>query len=283
MLRIIYKHGSRFILNPDKQKVMFFYLSKILWLVFAPLTLVFILVVAGVVLRGFARKISNFLLGTALFLFIICGFLPVGHDALVFLESRYARPVVMPEDVDVIVVLGGYFETSISSTRGFPEMTGEGDRLLGALALAKKYPEALVLFSGGEGNLGKRRRMEGDDIRASLSAIGVPDERIVYEEESQNTYQNIRNVLDFYSPEASEHWILVTSAFHMMRAMAVARSLGWNSVIPYPVDYKTDGQYAFWPRSFDVLDNFDDITIAVREFIGILAYTVTGRIHRQNL
>lgn len=260
---------------------MFFYASKIIWGLIAPLNFIFVLCGAGLLLRLYSKKISSYVIGAALFLFAVCGFFPVGYNMLVYLEQSYERPAKgdLPEKIDGILVLGGYFETRISAGRDVPALNSAADRLTDALSLHKRRPEAMLVFSGGNGFMtGNGKRTEAQDIESVLDALGVPQNSVVFEDESRNTYENIIFSRDYIRPHPFETWILVTSAYHMKRAMAVteAQAPRWN-LVAYPADYRTDGRYRFWPRSFDVLGRFDELDRAVKEVIGLIAYGITGK------
>ena len=86
----------------------------------------------------------------------------------------------------------------------------------------------------------------------------------------------------FYSkalvtPKPGEHWLLVTSAFHMPRSIGLFRKVGF-AVEPYPVDWRVGGRedlFSFNGLSGEGLARTDT---AVREWIGLLAYRLRGRI-----
>lgn len=260
---------------------MFFYASKIVWGLLAPLNFIFALFGLGLLCRLISKKIARRVIGSALFLFAVCGFFPVGYNILVYLESAYERPLPakMPEKIDGILVLGGYFDTRVSAGRDLPSFNSAADRLMDALALYQDYPQAMLVFSGGNGfMIGGEARTEAQDIEDVLKALDVPQESVVFEDRSRNTYQNIIYSRDYIKPRPFETWILVTSAYHMKRAMAVAEAHAprWR-LIPYPADYRTDGRYRLWPRSFDVLGRFDELDRALKEVIGLIAYGITGK------
>lgn len=185
------------------------------------------------------------------------------------LENRHARPAAAPERVDGIVVLGGAFDTYISAKRGAATVNDGGERVLEAVALAKKHPMAVPVFSGGEGLLFEDTGPESDDVKAWMDAAGVDPARFVFEDESRNTRENILFTKNLVLPQEGETWLLVTSAYHMPRAMMVARAAGWEFV-PWPVDYRTDGKIRFWPHKFDVAGNFYKTDLALHELLGIL-------------
>ena len=247
-------------------------------MILSPLNLVFILIIAGFVIGLFSKKAGRSLSFFGIALFITFGLFPVGHNALVFLENRYERPAQMPDQVDGIVILGGAFVTNISHSRGITSLNDASERVIDGLALANNHPHAIVMFSGGYGGLGEGKRTEAQDAEQLLANTGFPPENVFFEDESKNTYQNIRNSLELMIPQPQEKWYLVTSAYHMPRAMAVARRSNWGEIIAYPADYRTSGKYSWRPSGFDILTNMKNTHIALHELLGITAYQITGKI-----
>ncbi len=262
---------------------MFFILSKIFWALAAPLNLVFVLLTAALTCVFFKKaRGAKILAGAAGVFLALFGILPTGHNMLVLLESRYERPAQMPEWINVVLVLGGSFNTAVSDGRGIPALNDGAERLTEALALARRYPNAAVIFSGGNGLVGDglhEGRTEAQDVEMFLSQSGFVDERVLYEDESRNTYENIKFTRNLFGPMPEETWILVTSAYHMPRAVAVMKNLKWQgTILPYPVDYRTDGRYRLWPHSFDILGHMYEAHVALREYIGLAAYHMAGKI-----
>ena len=92
---------------------------------------------------------------------------------------------------------------------------------------------------------------------------------------SRNTAENARLSLALANPEPGSVWVLVTSAFHMPRALNSFRAAGWPDVVPYPVDYRTTN---FTERiGWGLLRNMQVLNIAIREQVGRLAYRFAGR------
>lgn len=75
-------------------------------------------------------------------------------------------------------------------------------------------------------------------MSAWLSDMGLDQNRITYEPEARNTFENAALTYRKLQPGPNEVWLLVTSAQHMPRAVGVFRKIGW-ALIPYPVDYQT--------------------------------------------
>ncbi|RUU72969.1 YdcF family protein, partial [Mesorhizobium sp. M7A.T.Ca.TU.009.01.3.1] len=147
----------------------------------------------------------------------------------------------LPAKVDGIVVLGGGFEGAINLARGGYELNSSGDRMVETAVLARRFPTAKVVVSGGTGALFLDG--EGDAATAPrlLTALGVAADRLILENKSRNTYENAVFTKELVTPKPGETWLLVTSAFHMPRAKALFDKAGFATV-PWPVDYRTSGK-----------------------------------------
>lgn len=257
---------------------MFYLLSKAFWLVVQPINLIGLLVLLGIVATFFRLR------KTGLFL-IICGFLVLAIGAwtstgallLHPLEDHFARPDPAPENVAGIIVLGGGFEGGVNLARGGYELNASGDRMVEAAVLARRYPQARVVVTGGAGSLILDGEGDGDTAPRLLIALGVAPERLVLENRSRNTYENAVFTRELVEPREDETWLLVTSAFHMPRSVGLFRKAGFE-VVPWPADYKTSGIETLGPAQDNVADSLQNLTIAMREWIGLIAYRLTGRI-----
>jgi|TARA_R110002124_G_scaffold63831_1_gene174776 uncharacterized SAM-binding protein YcdF (DUF218 family) len=213
----------------------------------------------------------------ALLSFVIVGVFPVGEVLLRPLEAEYQSPEQL-DQVDGIVVLGG--AESVRATRRWnqPQLNGAGERLSTAASLALRHPEAVVLYSGGSGRV--QDAIPGQPSLPPiavdvLTSLGVASDRIMWEHQSRNTVENARLSVQMVQPGPDETWVLVTSAFHMGRAMSSYETAGWIGLVPYPVDYRT-GDFLNG-IGWDLASNLDDLNIAIKEWIGRVVYRLTGR------
>jgi len=258
---------------------MFFTLSKIIAPLIAPLNIVFLLLFIGSLLLAFKRKAGRSFLILGMIVFIGTGLFPLGHNALAYLEHFYDRPADLSVDIDGILILGGASQSEIADKRGVLALNDSAERIIEALSLSQKYPEAIIVFAGGNGQLIKtHERTEADDTAMLVSDLGIASDNIFYEDTSRTTFENILFTRRLFFPQPEENWLLVTSAFHMPRAMAVAQRQNWMNLIPYPVDYRTIGGASWLPTHLDVIDNMADLHIALHEFVGLAGYQLTGRI-----
>jgi uncharacterized SAM-binding protein YcdF (DUF218 family) len=255
---------------------MFFIAAKIVWILLSPLSLVLALFILGAfsIILSLSRA-GIFFIFTGMVIFIALGLLPVGHNLMAGLENQYVRPDKMPSKVSGIVVLGGSFETQISEKRGYPVVNAKIERVLEGLRLAKAYPDAKLIFSGGEGSLLHQDHPESKDVALFIKNydFDVP-QHIAYEMKSRNTLENLEFTHVLAAPKPGEKWLLVTSAWHMKRAMEAAREAGWKDIIPFPVGYQTDGAVADVSQMLNVPRNFYLADLALHEYAGMLAYNL---------
>jgi uncharacterized SAM-binding protein YcdF (DUF218 family) len=256
---------------------MFFYLAKIFWFFAQPLNLAIFLLLAGLVaaLLGWRQL---FAAGAALAVLILAISTWTSAGALMVtpLEERFPRPA-LPDRIDGIVVLGGGFEGAINLVRGGYEMNSGGDRFVETAVLARRFPEARVVVSGGIGALVLNGETDAATALRLLTALGVSRDRITLESRSRDTYENAVFTKQLVTAKPGAVWLLVTSAYHMPRAKALFDKAGFP-VLPWPVDYRTSGREGFSLFADNPVDALQTTTVAIREWIGLFAYWLTGRI-----
>jgi uncharacterized SAM-binding protein YcdF (DUF218 family) len=250
-----------------------FVLGKLYWYLVAPGNLLAIIVVVGAVALLLRWRRT----GTVLVVVAALGFAdilaaPIAELALVPLENRFPRPQ-LPDRVDGIILLGGAVDEAITRARRAPTVNDSAERVIETAALARRYPAATIVLSGGEG-LRAIGWSEAEPTRDILESLGVPADRMVLETRSRNTIENAANSLALVHPKPGQNWLLVTSAFHMPRAVGCFRHVGWK-VIPYPVDYRTAP--GVMSRDYFVTERLSILELAVKEWIGLTAYYLVGR------
>lgn len=256
---------------------MFFTLSKIFWFFIQPLNLALFLMLAGFALRLLGVRRLGATAGVLGFLILAMGaWTSIGAVMLNPLEERFARPT-LPEKVDGIVVLGGGFEGAINLARGGYELNSGGDRFVETAILARRYPEARIVVTGGSGTLVLEGETDATTAPRLLEALGVARERMLLEGRSRNTYENAVFTKEMVTPQPGETWLLVTSAFHMPRSIALFRAADF-AVVPWPVDYRTSGREGIGLLRDNPADSLQTATTAIREWIGLVAYRLSGRI-----
>ncbi|MBM3580724.1 MAG: YdcF family protein [Alphaproteobacteria bacterium] len=256
---------------------MFFELSKTAGAFLSnPGNLFFLVLLAGVVLLWVgARRIGRALATLALLFGVLVATVPAGRTALLVLEDRFPVPDRLPARVDGVVVLGGMIDPFVTRARGQLALGGAVERLLAFAEFGRRYPDAKLVFSGGSGVLGRQDATEAEALRPHLAWFGLDPARVVFEGRSRNTHENATLTRDLLQPAAGESWVLITSAFHMPRAVGAFRRAGWT-VIPYPVDYMYEPNPPMtW--GFEFLSGFSSLHLALHEWTGLAVYWLTGR------
>lgn len=255
---------------------MFYFLSKLIWFFIQPLGLVLLallLATAGFLYRP--RRLARRLVVALTLAFVAACVLPIGDLMILPLENRFQKPDRLPATLDGIIVLGGAEETAMSGLRGEPILNGSAERLFAAVDLARRFPEAQVVFSGGLGDSWDGIPPQSDIFRDVMLMAGVPEERLVLEGQARNTDENVLLLKQIVQPQAGQHWVVVTSAFHMPRSMGLFAKAGWK-VAPWPADYRGLPPELL-PRT-DLGEQVEVLAFALHEWIGLFAYWATGRI-----
>ena len=110
-----------------------------------------------------------------------------------------------------------------------------------------------------------------------MAAFGIPRERLIIENKSRNTAENVAFRTRLASPRPGENWLLVTSALHMPRAVGLFRKAGFP-VVAWPVDYRTSGREGIGLFRDSAADSLQNTTIGMREWLGLIAYRLSGKI-----
>lgn len=220
-----------------------------------------------------AKRLSGLLVG----LVLVIGLVPLGDMLLRPIERQVPSREALVS-VDGIVILGGGEDLPASLAAGQPQLGEGGDRYLAAVSLARQFPEATLLFAGGSGRL---RDAGGAPVSEAAIAeqvflqAGIASERMLFESRSRNTAENAQLSRALVAAKPEDTWVLVTSAFHMPRALRSFEAAGWEQIVPYPVDYRTRN----WNDrlGWQFARNLGMLNMALREWVGRLAYAVTGR------
>lgn len=255
---------------------MFFVLSKTLAIVLLPSNLLILLAVAGVVLMLTRwRRVGLRLTVAALTIVVAVSLLPVGSFLIHTLEQRFPRWDPARGAPDGIVVLGGGLSPSLSHAHGTPVVNADADRIIAIARLARDYPDARIIYSGGDGRLIPAGYAETEFLGPLLDQMGVPRERVVLESRSRNTTENAVFSKALAQPKPGERWLLVTTAWHMPRAVGCFRRAGF-AVEAYPVGWRTGTRFVLRPRS-NISGGLASLDLAVHEWTGLIAYWLAGR------
>jgi len=249
---------------------LFFYLSKVFWIVVQPDHFLLLMLLFGLFL--WRSLFGVVLVWISVLTLLLISVFPVGNYLLRPLETRF-HVASLPDNIAGVIVLGGGEDAELSSIHNAPQFNQGAERLMVVPQLMLRYPQAKVIFTGGSGALLRPSYRGGDVAKQWLSQQGLGS-RMIIERDSRNTFQNAiytRELIGELSDQKGK-WLLVTSAFHMPRSIGVFRQHGME-MIPYPVDYRV-GEDRFRPN---FTRNMADLKTGVREWIGLLAYHLTEK------
>ena len=201
----------------------------------------------------------------------VIGWLPLPDALLRHMEYQYPIPQGNLQPYVGVIVLGGaigipYGEQDLRRYT----LDASSQRMTAPVALLRQHPHLLMLFSGGQSDVIARETSVADAAREFYTSMGVPADRVLYERAARNTYENA--VLSARVPgvDKTKPWLLVTSAWHMPRSMALFQREGWN-VTPYPVDYRT-GSYTPW-TNFSIAEGAQRWEMLLHEVVGLAVAT----------
>ena len=257
---------------------MFYYVSKFVWFVVQPSNAVLLLLLAGIVLlwSRWARVGRRIVLASGLLLFA-GGLTPLGHVLLLPLEDRFTRADLSSEGPpDGIVILGGAQDMSVHAARGVITVNEAAERLSEGVSLARRFPEATIVFTGGANAIFEKSMTEAEGAASIFESLGVARQQLLLERNALNTFHNALYSIKVAQPRLGARWLLVTSANHMPRAMGSFRKVGF-AIEPWPVDYRTRGRQDVWRFFTKPSEGWRRMDLAMREWAGLLAYRLTGR------
>ena len=262
---------------------MFIFLSKLLPLFVYPLGLSVILLAAAI-LTSRNRKTSRGLVIAAGIILWLSSTTGLSNLLARSLEWRFLPPDEIPA-ADAIVLLGGGTEPAAYPRSGV-EINGAGDRVYYAAQLFNEGKAPRILLSGGEiAWLNDGSTTPAQDMENILLGLGIPESALILDNESQNTYENAVQAKEILSALEIDRILLVTSAMHMPRSVALFEKQGFE-VIPIPVDYSvTENESAessggsLINRILDVIPSAGNLALttnALKEYLGMLVYTLQG-------
>ena len=262
---------------------MFIFLSKFLPLLVYPLGLACLLLFLSL-LVSYKRKTSNILIATALIVLWLSSTTGFSDLLARSLELKYLPPTEIPTG-EVLVVLGGGTEPA-SPPRTTVEINGAGDRVLYAAELYKEGKAPFILLSGGDIEwLSSGSTTPAEDMATLLMQMGVPESALWLETESKNTYENALYAKEFLEEQDINQILLITSAMHMPRAVALFEKQGFE-VTPLPVDFSvtdsisvSSGEGNFISKLIDIMPSASNLALttnAMKEYLGYFMYKLQG-------
>ncbi len=251
-----------------------FVLSKLAGVLTQPGNMILMTLVAAMLLLFVRReRLGRVVLTVLTGGLVLVAVVPWADLLVTPLEDRFPFPSPMPALVDGIVVLGGAIDPQVSAARGQPSLNGAAERVTAMIELARRYPDARMVYSGGSGSVTAQELKEAPVAQAFLTAQGMDTSRVLFEGQSRNTRENATLSKAIVTPRPGETWLLVTSAAHMPRAMGAFRAIDWR-MVPYPVDYVTTGESD--GLRFSVEGGLSAIGGALHEWLGLAYYRGRG-------
>lgn len=253
-----------------------YYATKIIGFFAIPSNLTILVgIVGALLLRTRFSRAGWRLVVASLVLLAVFGLSPIGNALIVPLEERFPTWDHGRGAPHGIVVLGGALSPDVSHARDTVALNEAAERLTAVVELARRYPDARIIFSGGSGAVIFSERPEAEFALRLLETLGVARGRVVAEDKSRNTVENARFSREIAQPKPGERWLLVTSAYHLPRAMGIFRKAGFP-VEAHPVDWRTRGPSDAL-RPFPTMgEGLRRTDTAVREWIGLAAYWLGG-------
>ena len=255
---------------------MSFYLSKILWLILNPFNIFILINFLIIILYVLSFRRLSITIFVINFLFlIIISILPIGNYLIYQIEKEYHSNNEIPESIDGILILGGATNVLMFREYGQISLNGSAERLVESVDIIRKHQNAKVVFSGGSAVLNRPDLGHSDVAKFFYKKMGLNTNRIIFENNSRNTFENILFSKEIIIPKKNEKWLLITSASHMKRAQLVAEKNNWN-LIPYAVDFKNFKNFKF-TVNLNLLLNINSFQQGLHEWLGLVSYYLMGR------
>ena len=253
-----------------------FFFGKTLWIVAQPLTLAHICkILAYLALIAGRRRLAGLLSLLAGAILFVVLFTSIGAWSLQQLEAHYPRPALSTPPA-CMIVLGGAFDLEVTAGRGGMEMNQAADRFIEAARLARLYPQAKIVVSGGDGSFSGDYKGDADLSTAYFDAMGVEPPRIIRETASRNTAENVGETRALLEANHLSNCLLITSAYHMPRAKALFDQAG-VAIVPWPSDYRSSGRVVLRLDFTQPSLNAQLASTAAREWGAIFVARLSGR------
>jgi uncharacterized SAM-binding protein YcdF (DUF218 family) len=252
---------------------VYFYLSKIL----APLINFTNFLIFGILILYIFYKIKKnykvrIFLKIFVTLFLFVAILPIGNFGIKLLESEFLNQKKIKK-IDNIFVLAGSENLEASKLTFKTNLNNSSERLIATVKLGLENPDAKIYFLGGQGFMVKNDINESYIAKSFFSDVGFNTDRIDFVDNTKNTIENLRKITDLNISNKSN--ILITSAFHMKRALIISRKFKLD-LIPYAVDFRSikEDNLLNKYQKFNILDNLFKFDLFIRELLGIISFKI---------
>ena len=255
---------------------MSFYLSKILWLIVNPFNIFIFITLFTIFLYFINFRRLSLIIYLINFIFIaLISFLPIGSYLTYIIEKEFHTNTKFPDQVDGILILGGATNPLLFKEFDQISLNGSAERLVESVMIIRKFEKAKVIFSGGSGIVNRSDLGHSQVAKLFYKKMGVDNNKIFFEDKSRNTHENIIYSKKIAKPKKNENWLLITSAFHMKRALLIAEKNNWK-FIPYAVDFKNIKEFKLTPN-LNLLSNLNSFQSGLHEWLGLVSYYLMGR------
>jgi uncharacterized SAM-binding protein YcdF (DUF218 family) len=239
-----------------------------------PSNLLALSAVLGFVLLALRLRVGAIVAAVSLAAIAVAALGPLGNMLLTPLEQRFPDGQYPTENIDGIIVLGGSYDTESHSYLSTIVLQEDTEPLAVMVDLARRYPKAEIIFSGGSEDP-KDTVSEAKTVKGYFTSFGIAPDRILIEGRSQTTAENARFTANLLHPAPRSRWLLVTSGYHMPRAVGAFRQAGLD-VVAFPAGLRTHGWRDMWRPESTATDNLRRVDIGVHEWVGLLDYKLKG-------
>lgn len=252
-----------------------FFASKLLSAFTQPLTWAVVLLLLALWWLPRRPIAARWALLVAIGLTALVGWMPLPNALLCLLESQYAVPDLSTAPYRGMVVLGGGIAV-VDARQGRSRfvLNEAAERMTVPVELQRQHPHLLILFTAGEIDPESVWNTSANPAQQFYESMGVPPERVLYERAARTTYENAILSAALPGVDKTQPWLLVTSAWHMPRSMALFRAAGWN-VTPYPVDFRSGSHTPC--TDYSLARGALRWQLVLHECLGLAAYAVAGR------
>lgn len=254
---------------------MFFVLSKVLFLFIQPINWLGGLLVYALFTKNAIRKKRALIAATVLFFFFTNRLIFNQFAKLWELKTITADQIQQPYDIGIL--LGGYSNSQIRPNHDRQNFSHRGNRFMNSYELYKTGKVKKLLLTGGSGDILQKNPSEAEKMREFLLRVGVPEDDIIVEGKSKNTWENAvftKEILDEKFPNAS--CLLITSAWHMRRSIGCYEKVGVNFTA-FSVDFITEKD-RWVPENSIIPDRqgFYLWEMLIKEWVGCVMYKLQG-------
>ena len=195
-------------------------------------------------MKGFRESRAGRFITTCVFVFLILGFCFAGFLSVNMAKACFARP----EKPNMVVVLG----CQLWGEEPSPMLKKRLDKAYDLLVM---YPDVPVVVTGGQGD--DEVISEGEGMKRYLMRRGISEDRIIVEDKSTSTYENIKNAFSITdSMGLSRDITIATSEFHVYRASLMAKKEGAGEVTSAPSFTDINLLPAYWVREWLGISHF---------------------------